>query len=234
MKWYSLFFLFCLVSTVSANAEQSYNRVSFTVSSETNIQNDKLIATVFASERGDNTQQLAEKVNTAIEWGVAIAKKVTAVEVATLNYSTNPEYKDGKVIAWRVKQAIRLESSDSKVLSDLLGELQQKLNIGSIQYQVSSALRKQTEETLIAKAMEKFKQRASQIIQNMGRKSYRVVRLNVSNSFADSPPYPVAMVQRSYAASAVPAPSVEAGKQKIVVNIQAEIELSEEASEGQL
>lgn len=230
MKFIPVWFLVLIFLSFGASAESElrYNRVSFSVSAESEVENDRLVARLFAEERGRDTKVLAKKVNEAITWGLDIAKKQTEVEAFTLNYSTNPEYKEGKVVGWRVRQSIQLKSDDSQVLSQLLGELQNKLSIESVEYQVSSKLRKATEETLIAEGLQKFKQRADQVTKNMGRSSYKVVNLNVSNSFSARPPYPMAMQRGGYAMKADMAPpSLTAGKQQIVVNVQAEIELAE-------
>lgn len=220
-------YMMASMQALAAN-DLPYNRVSFTVSSETEVENDRLVAVLFYEAKGKDTRALATQVNEAISWGMGVAKKQPKVESQTLTYSTNPFYNDGKVEGWRVRQSVQLKSDDSQALSELLGQLQEKLSIESVQYEVSSRLRKATEEKLIADALGKFKTRAEQILKNMGRQSYKLVNLNVSNSFSQRPPYPMVSARGGYAmAEAAPSPELTAGTQQIVINVNAEIELSE-------
>lgn len=171
---------------------------------------------------------MADTVNQAISWALALAKQQTAVESRTLNYTTNPVYTDGRVTGWQVRQSIQLKSKDSKVLSGLLGQLQEKLRIEGINYSVSPEVQTATEKTLIEQALKNFKERAEQLKTGMGRAEYRVVKLDVQavgNEF-QPPLYRMAAMDTAGAAPAPAPPSLDSGKQNLQVNVQAEIELS--------
>ena len=129
----SLLLVALLGSSTAAVAETAptYNRINFSVAAETDVQNDRLVATLFTEAKGKDTKVFAKKVNEAITWGLAEAKKNPKIEARTLNYSTNPFYNKGRVSGWQVRQSIQLKSSDSNALSAMLGELQQrKLSLG--------------------------------------------------------------------------------------------------------
>lgn len=170
---------------------------------------------------------MADAVNKAITWAMDTAKQESAVESRTLDYTTSPVYTDGRVTGWQVRQSIQLKSKDSKILSTLLGKLQEKLRIQGISYNVSPELQNSTEDELITTALANFKKRADQVKTNMGRAEYRVVRLDVQSVGGDYPQAPMYRMAAMEAAAPAPAaPSLEGGKQDLQVNVQAEIELS--------
>lgn len=227
MKTYLVALLLGL-STLTAHAETAptYDRIGFSISAEKEVANDVLTATLYAEQQGQDTTTMADSVNQAITWAMDIAKQESAVVSRTLNYTTNPVYENGKVSGWKVRQSIQLESQDSKVLSGLLGKLQEKLRIEGINYSVSPEVQAKTEEELINQALASFKQRAEQIKAGMGRNEYRVVRIDIQSMGGD---YPQPALYRMAAMEASPAPappSLEGGKQNLQVNVQAEIELS--------
>lgn len=211
-----------------ADETTSYDRISFAVSAEKEVENDVLTATLFASQTGQNTAELSDTVNKDISWAMAIAGKEGLVESRTLGYTTNPVYKNGRVDGWQVRQNIELKSKDSKVLSGLLGELQEKLRVQSIAYSISTDVRKATEETLISEALASFKNRAAQVQANMERSEYRVVQLDIQT--AGDFPQPMfrgARAEGMMMADAAPAaPNLNAGKQKVRVSVNVQIELS--------
>lgn len=208
--------------------ETTYDRIGFAVSAEKEVENDVLTATLFASQTGQNTAELSDTVNKDIIWAMDIAKQEDAVESRTLGYTTNPVYKNGRVDGWQVRQNIELKSKDSKALSGLLGQLQEKLRVQSVAYSISTEVRKATEETLISEALASFKNRAAQVQANMERSAYRVVRLDIQTAGNfPQPRFRGAQPEAMMMADAAPAaPNLDAGKQKVQVSVNAQIELS--------
>lgn len=224
--WLSLTLLAAFTAPVNAETPLPYERVAFVVSAEKEVENDVLTAILSASQTGQDTVQLADEVNQAVAWALETAKKQTAVQSRTLGYTTNPVYRDQRVDGWQVSQRLELKSKDSKALSSLLGELQTKLRIESVNYSISTEVQKATEEQLINEAMDGFKQRAAQVQKNMGRANYRVVRMDIQTA-ADFPqPYAMAAAEGASFSRSVAAPVLEAGKQKVKVLLNTEIELA--------
>lgn len=212
--------------TAYAEEKPQYDRIAFSVDAEKEVQNDVLTAIMYAEQQGQDTAAMADTVNQAVSWAMDIAKKEAAVESRTLDYTTNPVYADGRVTGWQVRQSIQLKSKDSKILSGLLGRLQEKLRIENINYGISPEVKASTEDELVTTVLNSFKKRAEQIKTNMGRSDYRIVRLEVQPA-SDIPPYPMYRMAAAESTSGSPAaPSLEAGKQKVKVHVQAEIELS--------
>jgi predicted secreted protein len=109
-------------------------------------------------------------------------------------------------------------------LSELIGELQERLSIQSVNYMVSKAARDLVEESLISEALALYRRRAELVAQELGRKSYRIVELNI-NAQGARPPQ-IAYATRGLATeSLAAAPAIEAGAQTVTVNVSGNIEI---------
>jgi predicted secreted protein len=205
-------------------SEPSFNRVSLTVTAERDVDNDTLVAVLFSEHQSQRQQAASNSVNSAIRWALDITKERGTIKVQTTQYNTSPIYDKQAITGWRARQSIRLESKDSKALSELIGMLQEKLSIASVNYTVSKAARNTVEESSISEALIQYRRRADLVASDLGRKSYRVVQLNI-NAHGTSP-QPMAYATRGMAAMEKSlGPAIEAGVQKVAVNISGNIEL---------
>ena len=206
-------------------APPTFDRVDFQVSATQEVENDTLVAIMYSERNGQQPATLADDVNRTITWAVDLAKKTPEIKVQTLSYRQEPLYRNQKVTGWRVRQSIRLESTDAAALSTLIGSLQERLSVASLQYTISPDVRTKVENTLIERALEKFERRGKLIAEKLGRPDYRIVNVNINTS--GSAPVPVRMraVAAMAESSRVTAPTVEPGVQTVTVQISATIEL---------
>ena len=216
----------CLMATAatawSDEAPLTYDRISLNASAEAPVENDILVAVLFAQAEGPTAAQLADDVNTRIAQALDQAKAEAEVKAQTLDYLTTPVYRNNRVDGWRVSQDIRLESPDAGALSDLVGRLQQQLSIRSVGYEVSPARWAEAEDALIGEAIANFSERARRVAEAFGRKNYRIVDAHISTGG----PTPVMMHGRAMAMDAAPAPpSFDAGTQDVRVQVNGTIEL---------
>ena len=199
-----------------------YDRVHLSARAQTQIENDTIIATLYAQQEGRDTVQLANLVNQQINKAIEYLKQHAAIKVQTSSYTTSPVYQSNKITGWRVRQSIRLESQDMALMSSVLGELQQTLALQGITFAVSPELKNSTDDELISEALNAFEQRAKNITQQLGRKNYKIVDINIVTS-GDG------LIRRNYEAAAmaskVAAPAIEAGERTLQVTVNAEIEL---------
>jgi len=200
-----------------------YDRVHLSASAQTQIENDTVIATLYAQEEGSDSVQLANLVNKRINEAIRLVKKYDAIKVQTNSYSTNPVYHKNKITGWRVWQNIRLESQDMTLMSGVLGDLQMTLALQGINFAVSPGLKNRTDDALIGEALKVFEQRAKSITQQLRRKNFKIVDINVSTSANH-------YARRNYElgdalASKVAAPSIEGGEQTLQVMISGQIEM---------
>jgi len=226
----SLFLCFVAASLLSVAAVASdgndnthYDRINLLATASDKIDNDILEATLTMHREGRNPSMLSEEVNSAIQWAIGEAKKVSGVTVQTLGYQTNPVYQQQRLSAWRVRQSLRLESKDITGLSQLIGKLQERLAVEQVGYRISAQRRNTVEENLITEAMALFQRRAKLIAKQMDRDRYRVVQMNINTGGA--PMRPMMHTEMSAMADTRIAPSFEAGAQTVTVSVSGTIEL---------
>ncbi len=222
------FLIILLSSTFSAcvlahDVTDHYDRVHLSASAQTRVDNDTVIGTLFAQEEGSDAAQLANLVNERIASAIALVKQHDSIRLQTSGYSTTPVYQKNKITGWRVSQTIRLESHDMTLMSDVLGRLQETLNLQNISFAVSPELKNRTDDVLIAEALQVFEQRASNIIKQLGRKNFKIVDINVATATS---PYPQRRFEAAVMAeSKVAAPAIEGGEQTLQVTVTGQIEM---------
>lgn len=211
---------------VADEAPTTYNRINLSVSAEERVANDIVTAELYSEREGEQASRVASEVNQDMAWALDLAQSVEEVSVQTTGYFSQPVYQKQIVVGWRVRQSIRLEAQDAARLSELIGELQQRLAMASIRYTISPDSRSKAEDGLIARALAAFDQRAQLVTTELGRTDYRIVHLDVVTSA--TPPRPIAsqrMMHSMEAAADVSAPVIESGVQTVRVGVNGIIEL---------
>ena len=219
-----LFSSLCLNSAWAHENETHYDRIHLSVSASAQVENDTMVATVYAEEEGSQASELSNIVNQRIRRGLELVKKHPEIKHQTNAYSSNPIYSNNKIKGWRVRQSLRLESQDMTLMSDVLGKLQSELALQSMQFTVSPDSKNQQDEKLIDKALQAFENRAQQVVKKLGRKNYKIVDINISTSGAIGvrPQYQMRAMVMDAAESA---PAISAGEQTVSVTVSGNIEL---------
>ncbi|MDA9981584.1 SIMPL domain-containing protein [Gammaproteobacteria bacterium] len=213
-------------AAAAEDAPITYDRVTLSVNTEKQVDNDTVVAQLFSEREGEQTSQLASEINENIAWALERVKNVDAVSAQTTGYHTQPVYQKQKIIGWRVRQSIKLESQDTTALGELIGELQSRLAMGSISYTISPDLRARAEDSLITQAIVSFGNRARLIAKELGRPGYRIVRLDIVTT--GTPVRPRAFQRMAVsveAADNVTPPVLDSGVQVVRVGINGVIEL---------
>lgn len=220
-----------LSSSVYADEDDiNYNQISLEASASAEVENDTMIVSLYVQEEGSKAVALSQRVNKTINWALEKLKQHKSIKVETESYSTTPVYSKNKIISWRVKQSIQLESKDMSLMSDVLGELQQQLKLNGISFDVSRDKREQQTRLLIDQALTAFNERATQISNKLRQnddkqESYKIVKINVSTSASAAPyRYKTGRVMMAEAAPAV-APEIAKGDQTLTVRVNGTIEL---------
>ena len=213
-----------------AQAEETltYDRISLSVDAEIQVENDTVIAQMFSEREGEQASRAASEVNENITWALERARQVESVSVQTTAYHSQPVYQQQKVVGWRVRQSIKLESQDTARLGELIGELQQKLSVSSIAYNISPGRRAEAQDSLIVSALKSFNNRAKLVTEQLGRPGFRIVRLDIGTS--GNVGRPMVMGRAAMSAEAAPsgmnAPTLDSGQQMVRVNVSGVIELN--------
>jgi predicted secreted protein len=158
------------------------DRVSFRVEAGREVENDRVSAVLQAHAEGRDAARLADDINNTMRWALQQVKAVKGVTPQSGNYRTYPVYEKRKIVRWRGVQELRLESQDVAALSRLLGTLQSRLQMQSMQFSVSRERRDAIEDALIAEALAAFRTRAALIAESLQASGYSLLDVNISSS----------------------------------------------------
>lgn len=216
------------IGTASADSEDSArNRASFQVEATREVANDWSTARLAVVAEGKDAAAVAASVNRQMASTLAVAKRAQGVKVESGAYTTTqPVYDDGRVVRWRARQEIRVESGDVDQLSELIGTLQgDSVLLMDIQFSVKPETRQALEDALIEEALRDFRSRASLIAKGMGEKSWSLISLSVGHSGVA--PRMLQMRAQSEMASSSHSPpaSFEAGTSEIQIQVNGIVEL---------
>ncbi|RMD85494.1 MAG: DUF541 domain-containing protein [Candidatus Dadabacteria bacterium] len=198
-------------------------RVSFAVEHSEEVGNDWMRAVAGVTDEDRDPARLAARINATMAAALARAKKVAGVQVKSGGYSTYPISRDGRLERWRASQDLVLESRDFETLSGLLAELQQTLEVRSVVFSVSRERRREIEDGLVRRALERFEERARLIRDTLGARSYELVEVRVDTGGSRPPLVPLRAEMQGR--SAVRPPAFEAGTSKLTVRVEGTIEL---------
>lgn len=218
--------LFTTGAAVSARADEddAMRRVSFRVESDRQVANDWLRASLTVTDEDPDPAAVAQRVNEVMAWALEVARAEKRVKVQSGGYSTQPVYDKARIRRWRSTQQLWIESDDFDAVTHLVGKLQSRLQLQSLDFSVSPGLRRKVADELIEEALAAFKARAELVRKNLGAKGYAIVALGIDTPEAPRPPRPMLRAAGMADASKVE-PAVEAGTSRISVHVNATIEL---------
>ena len=225
MRLALIFLLVLFMPGILWAEKPNYNQVQLSAEASREVANDTLVAVLYARREGHDPAQLADEVNRDTGWAVETAKAIPGVQVQTLSYNTSPKYDKGHLIGWRAEQSVQLKGTDVPALSQLIGTLQSRLAVQSVGYQVSDEVRKAAENELTTAALGNFQRKAQLIAGALGRKSYRIVHININGNMPPGPrPYIRSMAMEAKAT----APTFEVGSQELGITVSGTVEISED------
>lgn len=204
-------------------AETLFNLVSVSAQAEREVANDTLTTIMAVDAEGNDPVALADGANRAMREALKLAQAYKGVKARSLNYQTWPVYDKARIVRWRVRQELRLESREFAQATELIGKLQSTLVVSSLAVGLSSEARKQAENALIVEALAAFHERADIVRDAQKAKGYRVKDLQINAGGGVQPRMYAA--QRVGVAASVAAPSVEPGASTIQVNVSGTVQL---------
>ena len=220
----SVALLACIACLPAVADEQHYNQISLRAEATSEVAQDRMHVTLYSEAQHEDPAQLAAETTRTMNKALERARQAKGVAVSQGSRSSYPVYeeKGQQITAWRERAELRLESGDFATLSKLTGELMQDLKMGSMQFSVSDAIRKQNEDALLKDAVAAFRARAQLATEALGGSDYRIVSLNLSSGGGYQPE------MRNFAMKsmdAAPAPDIEAGTRQISINADGVIEV---------
>lgn len=206
--------------------EATRNRVSFQVDAMREIANDWTTARLSVVAEGKDPAEVASAVNRQMASALGTAKSTKGVDVESGAYVTQPVYDAGRVVRWRARQELRIESGNVDRLAKLIGKLQsESVLLSNIDFSVKPETRAALEDELIAEALEAFRSRATLIAKGLGEKSWALISLSVGHSGGQPRMVHMRADSNMMSMSKAAPPALEAGTSEIRVSINGEVEL---------
>jgi len=212
------------INAAFADDELRYNQVRLQSQQTEAVSNDTMHVSMNTYAEMQDPAKLAAKINNDMEWALQQAKQVQGVKINTGSYQTWPITRKEVTTGWRGQQDLVLESADTETLSRLVGQLQDRLQIKSMNFTVSDEKRAGVENRLIDAALDAFKQRAGIIGDNLKASDFRIVEINVNTS-TQRPPMLRQARMASMSMEASDAVAVEGGESDVSVTVNGTIEL---------
>ncbi len=220
--------LTCVMGTAQALAnEQQYNQVSLRAEVQQAVSHDILTVRMYAEDQGKDAGELARRISQRLNESLKAARQTKGVEVSSGTRSSQPVYdeKGEKIIAWRERGEIVLESTDFAALSTLTGQLMTDLSLADMRFSLSPEARRETENQLMREAIAAFQARADIAAKSLGGSGYRVVNLSLDTQFMQPMAYRGAKMATMSDSESV-TPSVEGGQADVTLNANGTIEVT--------
>lgn len=204
--------------------ETLFNKINLQAEVEREVPNDEMTVILAVEHQGATPSDLADRVNKDMAWALEQAKAVNAIAAKTRNYTTTPIYRDRErvISGWRVRQELELKSQDFPTMTQMVGKLQERLQVVQMGFSPTPETRRQHQNELISEAMEQFRERVAIVQQHMEGRDYRIVELHINTGGYGRP-----MMMADYARAAAPemaAPAVEAGTSQVQVTITGSVQ----------
>ena len=205
----------------------NYGLLNFAASASKKVSNDQINATLSKTVQNKSSSEVANQIATTLNQAVAIAKKYPQVQVSTGNQATYPQYdKNQKIIGWTGNASLNLKSTDTVAASKLIAELQSFMTVDGLDFSVSDAARKATEQELMMEASKNFQRQAQTLLPVWGAKGYQLVSLEFSQGGDYRAPRAYGSVMMLEAASAkVADQNFQAGDSTITVTANGTVQL---------
>jgi predicted secreted protein len=199
--------------------DMSRSRVQLEARASAEVQNDTMRAVLFAEMEDPDPAKLAERLNRVAGEALRVLKSTSALRVRSGGYSTYPVSEQGKILRWRSRSEVIVESEDFDQVSAAIARVQGGLQLAEIEFSVSPAKRAETERALTETAIKQFLARARLVTESFDGANYHVADATVvSDSAAPPAPMPMMMRKSVSTAEAVP-PPLEAGTSRITVTV---------------
>jgi predicted secreted protein len=202
-------------------------QLSLEAAASSDVAQDKVTITMGSDYDGVDQAKVSDQLNKLLASTLATAKRNAKVESRSGSYRVwaNTD-KTGKIIGWRGRAEIILESKDFVAASTLAGELSKSMAVSNIDFSLSREAREAEEQRLLVEAAKAFRARASSASQAFGFGGYNVRQLDLSGSGTVYQTRPM-MAMRAASAEAKFSDSVpmEAGKATVTVSVRGTVEL---------
>ena len=228
-----LVLMICFSQSWASDEDVLTNIVKLNTSATMQVDNDEMTVLLAVEHQGSNPVLVAQQVNKDMRWALEQVKVHQAIIHETYSYSTRPIYNEKeyrekqqqrkKIIAWRSTQQLSLVSEDIEQLTQLVGQLQNKLTVRHMRFSPSKNTRLEAENRLIEEALTTLKDKVRIVLRTMDERHYRILNIDIGNN--QSAPIATYRQGRAQAMTADLAPVVSAGKSEVKISISGRVQL---------
>lgn len=231
-KWLLLMTLASVWIAPAAAENLEYNVLQFNESASVRVPNDTMTVVLRVLETGKSRQTVSNAVSHRVNTVLERAKNHSVFDVQNGNRSVYPERDSkGTITSWTDSADIRISSTDFDALNKLVADSQHDAMLDNVSFSVSPKNHTKAVSDASDKALQSFRQRAKQMSQSLGFSGYKIVKIQLNQSFEnnDSNEYaePVAFSVMAFKAKSRTAEvmSTRAGTHEIRQTIQATVQM---------
>lgn len=184
---YSILLLLGLLSPFAMADDMPNNQYQFSVQVQEDVENDTLNLTLGARAQNSDLRAANAQVNDDIKHILAVIGQNKDLQPQLLAMQSQPVYQGGGIKNWLVSQSIYIKTKNFTSALASIEKLKPKLDQMELRFSVSPELQQKTEDSLLKKALQAFKERANLIADTMGSSNYTIGQVNVDNSLQNSP-----------------------------------------------
>lgn len=184
------------------------------------------IKLVFAQDAAGKTAPEVNRILAdALEQGKASLKGMSGFNVSSGSFRTFQSYnKEGRPDGWRGRAELVLTSTDFAAAQSAAGVLGTQLALSSVQFSLSSSLRRKEEQALLQEVAQAFRARAQVAASAFGYSNYKINSLDFNGLGAVQAP----LLMRSAAPMSAPAAeaikfSFEPGLVQVTVDVTGKV-----------
>jgi predicted secreted protein len=221
-----------LPSAHAAELPPPENVIVFAATATLEVTKDLLTMTLQATREGAEAATVQTQLKQVLDVALAEVKKTaqpSALDVRTGQFSISPRYgRDGRINGWLGSAELVLEGRDNARVAQAAGRVQ-GMTLTGTGYSLSRELQDKHEAELTGQAIQKFRNRATEMAKQFGFSSYALREVNVSAQEPGfQPPVFRTMAMRGKAAGAEMADAslpTEPGKGVLTATVQGSVQL---------
>jgi len=208
-------------------ADSAYTKIQFDASASQLVENDSMRATLFVEVQDRTPNGASSQVTRAANEALRVLRKDTQLRVRTGAYRTYPVSDRGKIIGWRARNEVIVESDKLDRVSDAIQAVSGTMQLASVEFFPSERLREEIETLLIDQAIKAFLEKAQQIATSFGASQFQVSEASIVNLGEAPPPHPV--MRAMSADSVAAAPEFGSGTTRLSVSVAGAILIRRQA-----
>ena len=222
------FALACAAAASAQTLPPPQNVLQLQASGTVEVQQDLLQMTLTTSRDGLDPAAVQAQLKTALDAALAEARRNAQpgqLDVRTGNFALYPRHnREGKIGGWTGTAELVLEGRDFPRITQTAGRIS-TMTLGGVSFGLSREQRARVEGDAQAQAIERFKNRATELARGFGFAGYTLREVAV-NSNEPGPVPRMRMAAQEARATAADAPvPVEPGRSTVTVTVSGSVQL---------